>query len=625
MYTIYNGYWPPNTGGSHNINTESNVNTAWTEGWADFFPLASQNDSYFTYLGHYNIDLETPTGYWEDGDKVEGRVAGALWDIFDSANDGYDTFSDGFVNIWDTISNQVDDTYHEFYESWVSRGHDQCGFLLTAYQNTIDYNDPPTCTITLPNGGGWYSGTITITASASDDDGLVEKVEFQYSQDHGNWYDIGTDTSPSGGWSINWNTESITDSSVWVRARAYDGMEWSGWDESDSSFGIDNTPPYPPIVTEHHCGGSHSGWPAWTMHTSPYFTWSNPGDEGSGIDHCEVQVNDGEWSTVSSGWHPTYGSGEYRFDFRAIDGVDLASDEYRIYVRIDVMPPITTHSLSGTEGNNNWWKSNVGVTLSASDEHSGVDYTKYRIDGGAWNTGNTFTVSGNGIHTVEYYSVDNAGNEEEHHSVVIKIETTTTPPTTTHSLSGTMGENGWYVSNVVVTLTATDDVSGVDYTKYRIDSGSWQTYSAPFTVSTNGEHTVDYYSVDNVGNEESQKSVSFKIDKTPPTATITRPKEGYLYFLDIEIGPTPNGNTIIVGRITIKADASDETSGIDKVEFYINDELKYTDEGAPYEWEWHPGISFNPTIKVVAYDEAGNSNSDSMVVYAYTEEDWEGQ
>lgn len=98
-------------------------------------------------------------------------------------------------------------------------------------------------------------------------------------------------------------------------------------------------------------------------------------------------------------------------------------------------------------------------------------------------------------------------------------------PTTTISLSGTMGDFNWYVSDVEVTITATDTGgSGVDVTKYSLDGGeTWQTYSSPLTFTTEGNNfQVLARSWDNAGNDEGPPDfTAFKIDKTPPTLTET--------------------------------------------------------------------------------------------------------
>jgi len=84
------------------------------------------------------------------------------------------------------------------------------------------------------------------------------------------------------------------------------------------------------------------------------------------------------------------------------------------------------------------------------------------------------------------------------------------PPVTTCTLDGDFdGTN--YTSSVTVTLTATDSESGVNYTKYKVDAGEWQTYAGPFTVAAEGAHTIAFYSGDNAGNTETEKSTTFTI------------------------------------------------------------------------------------------------------------------
>ncbi len=110
----------------------------------------------------------------------------------------------------------------------------------------------------------------------------------------------------------------------------------------------------------------------------------------------------------------------------------------------------------------------------------------------------------------------------------------TVAPITLLSLWGTHGENGWYVSDVQVTLTAADNAggSGVKLTEYSFDGANWTAYSCPFTFSNEGERTVYYRSIDNRGNLESPKQQVVRIDKTAPQMTINTPANGVTYSLN---------------------------------------------------------------------------------------------
>lgn len=100
-----------------------------------------------------------------------------------------------------------------------------------------------------------------------------------------------------------------------------------------------------------------------------------------------------------------------------------------------------------------------------------------------------------------------------------------------------------------------------------------------------------------------------------PFVKIIKPEKNHQYKYNIKIKPLED-KTEIIGPITVKADA-ESIEGIEKVEFYIDDELKKTDKHAPYTWLW----IFKPlddkeeyTIKVVAYDKQGNTNTDFVTV-----------
>ena len=108
------------------------------------------------------------------------------------------------------------------------------------------------------------------------------------------------------------------------------------------------------------------------------------------------------------------------------------------------------------------------------------------------------------------------------------------PPTTRIDISGDIGNNSWYTSDVMVTLTAMDDEggSGVKETEYSFDDTNWEIYSPPFLISSEGTPTVYYRSIDNANNIEETGSVIINIDKTPPVVMINIPEYEGEYLLN---------------------------------------------------------------------------------------------
>ena len=105
-------------------------------------------------------------------------------------------------------------------------------------------------------------------------------------------------------------------------------------------------------------------------------------------------------------------------------------------------------------------------------------------------------------------------------------------------------------------------------------------------------------------------------DDTPPTVKITKPQKA-LYIFGRRILPRFIRPAMIIGKITIEAEATDDDSGIDRVEFYVNGKLKGNDSIAPYTCVWKRDrirLLHIFVIKVVAYDMNGLEASDKMIV-----------
>lgn len=103
----------------------------------------------------------------------------------------------------------------------------------------------------------------------------------------------------------------------------------------------------------------------------------------------------------------------------------------------------------------------------------------------------------------------------------------TTPPVTTAAASPAPNGAGWNNTSVSVTLSASDDAtggSGIAATYYGVDNAACasatpancSTYTTPFSVSTEGTHTVKYFSVDGAGNVEAAHTLTIKVDETKP-------------------------------------------------------------------------------------------------------------
>ena len=195
------------------------------------------------------------------------------------------------------------------------------------------------------------------------------------------------------------------------------------------------------------------------------------------------------------------------------------------------------------------------------------------------------------------------------------------PPITSCTLSGNMGQNDWHISFVELTLTATDeDGSGVDHIYYTVNGGGQNTYTAPFSIDESGWHTVEYWSVDRLENTENHKDEQFKIDIDDPGIEITQPETG-IYWRGKKIWPILEltlltwSKSFVIRDIEIIVNANDSTSGVNRVEFYIDDELEASDSSVPYSWKWTKLNLFSShIIKTVAYDDAGNSANDQIMV-----------
>jgi hypothetical protein len=198
-------------------------------------------------------------------------------------------------------------------------------------------------------------------------------------------------------------------------------------------------------------------------------------------------------------------------------------------IAIDAAPPKTQLSATSARraevGGVTYFGPGLKISLASEDDPagvvSGVWKTLYSLDNSAFITYATplEAFSREGAYTLRYYALDNVGNAESQHTFEFTVDTI--PPQTQMALQGPH-----YASTVSpvtrVTLTATDNLSGVAQIQYQIDDGKLLTYSGSFAIGAikEGPHRLQYFAVDAVGNREEEHQWLFTVKSTVSAASL---------------------------------------------------------------------------------------------------------
>lgn len=152
---------------------------------------------------------------------------------------------------------------------------------------------------------------------------------------------------------------------------------------------------------------------------------------------------------------------------------------------IDDIPPVTIASLAPSPNSAGWNNSNVAISLNSTDNLNGSGVKQITYSTAGAQTGGPFTISGGsatilvsaeGLTTITYFAIDNAGNAESTHTLQVRIDKT--PPVVTCNAFPTVL---WPPNHKLVTVNTsvnvTDSLSGVNgfrllsVTNSELDSG----------------------------------------------------------------------------------------------------------------------------------------------------------
>jgi hypothetical protein len=227
------------------------------------------------------------------------------------------------------------------------------------------------------------------------------------------------------------------------------------------------------------------------------------------FDQTQPAVDDVADTTAASvDVHNLY-TGKWYLQIKALDN---AGNWGPVVVRqhwVDVTPPVVfSDAVPEYEGT-------ATVNVSITDQHSGPGQALSRLDGDPYDSASQQSTTAAGAHTIWFKAEDAVGNTSSESSATFTVVANQTPTTT---IAGVI--NDWRASQKF-TLSAVDNSSGVAHTYYRVDSGPNMEYISEVTLSDNGVHSVEYWSVDNAGNVEQPKSVTARVDNSGPSLLVS--------------------------------------------------------------------------------------------------------
>lgn len=205
------------------------------------------------------------------------------------------------------------------------------------------------------------------------------------------------------------------------------------------------------------------------------------------------------------------------------------------------------------------------------------------------------------------FTIDNAGP-----SITNVVIRDTTIDNTEYTTNGNSVEISATISgdpiSIEADLSALGGGSAVPADSYTANTARW-ILSSIVCAPSNGELTVTITAADATGDSGFNLGTIIA-DNTAPDVAITRPGPG-LYIMD-SMRLLPFSYPFIIGQITVSADATDEGSGIEKVEFYLENRLESNVSQVPYNWLWDEAATGFFKIEVIGYDNVGLTTSVEM-------------
>ena len=507
------------------------------------------------------------------------------------------------------------------------------GNYVTGNVGNIDKTAPTTPTLTAKIGsdtgstytsGVWTNQAVIITATSSDTQSQINRIEYSYDNStwNTNWgtslTTSGNNKSIKGTWGTNYNT------TVYVRA-----VDNAGNVSGIASIVVrhDTTVPATPTITAKVGSDTGSAYTSGSWTSQPIIITATSSDTQSQINRIEYSYNNSSWSTswgtdlttngnsksIKGTWNGNYNNTVY---VRAVDNVGNVSASSSTVIREDATAPTINTGISGTATSKS-----ITLSLVASDNLSGVNRIVwyYKDSTASSYTSATDTYTATTAQTTRTHTFTNLTHDRTYNayavvydavgrttqSSTINVSTVQVPNLATTNGKFTYSTTNWTNGNVTATASTT---TGGYSIQTSTDASNWST-NASISRSSNGKvyarlwdgKNAGGYLTGNISNID-KTNISISSFTASPSSTIAtvatlsatvNDANSGLSTIVWQWGTTTNYGNSSTSTYTTKNGATAGTTGAVTKTFSLT------------------GLSASTTyyVKMTAYDVAGNANT----------------
>ncbi|MFO7655892.1 MAG: hypothetical protein R6W78_02390 [Bacteroidales bacterium] len=331
-------------------------------------------------------------------------------------------------------------------------------------------------------------------------------------------------------------------------------------------------------------------------------------DETSGLENICYSVDKAPF-TIYNAPLKLDAEKEYLIKYYAVDNVGNVEPVHELVIVIDKSNPKTSYEVSGDLYENVLSARSRIIIKSDDSQGVGIENIFYRLNDNEekkYTTPLLAAYLAQGEHKITFYAKDKVGNLEEPN--VFEFYVDKTPPVIVQEILGKSffaGGKEYSSGRNQLKLTTLDNKSGVKEVYYSLNNSEYVKYDRPFYLSNvTGSLTVKAYALDNVNNKTESVEMG---DKTSlPYIDLTGPslKHGFSGPLFVF-----RDTAYISGKTKILLKASDSESGLERIEYTVNNA-----DAEIYSGEFSIAGQGLHTVQVTGYDNVENSSSSEFIV-----------